>query len=51
LLAAAGLLFGAGTVAWARGRPDGDLRVRHARLVVIATALPALLAVLVRLAL
>ena len=38
------------TVAWARGRPDGDLRVRHARLVLIATALPALLAVVVRLA-
>jgi hypothetical protein len=51
LLAAAGLLFGAGTVVWARGRPDGDLRVRHARLVLIASALPALLAVLVRLVL
>jgi hypothetical protein len=51
VLAAAGLLFGAGTIVWARGRPDGDMRVRHARLVIIATALPALLAVLVRLAL
>ena len=51
LLAAVGLLFGAGTVVWARGRPDRDLRVRHARLVILATALPALLAVLVRLVL
>ncbi len=49
-LALAGLLFGAGTIVWARGRPDGDLRVRHGRLVILATSLPALLAVLVRLA-
>lgn len=50
-LSVLGLLFGAGTVVWARGRPDGDLRVRHARLVILASALPSLLAVLVRLAL
>ncbi len=50
-LGALGCLFGIGTALWARGRPDGDLRVRHARLVVIATALPVLLAVIVRFAL
>jgi len=47
-LGALGCLFGIGTALWARDRPDGDLRVRHARLVVIATALPTVLAVIVR---
>jgi hypothetical protein len=34
-------------VVWARGRPDGYLRLRHARLVVVATALPTLVALVV----
>jgi hypothetical protein len=50
VLAALGCLFAVGTVVWARNRPDGDLRVRHARLVLVATALPTLLALIVRLA-